>query len=32
VENGLKEGKTDEEIISAFKAEVKDKYPELKGL
>lgn len=32
VENGLKEGKTDDEIISAFKAEVKDKYPELQGL
>lgn len=32
VNNGLKEGKTDEEILAAFKAEVKDKYPELSGL
>ncbi len=32
VNNGLQEGRMDEEIISAFKAEVKDKYPELKGL
>ncbi len=32
VNNGLQEGKTDEEIINAFKAEVKDKYPELNGL
>ena len=32
VNNGLKEGKTDEEIINAYKLEIKDKYPELKGL
>ncbi len=32
VRNGLTEGKTDDEIIAAFKAEVKDKYPELQGL
>lgn len=29
---GIKEGLTDEEILNNFKNEVKDKYPELKGL
>jgi len=32
VRNGIKEGLADEQILDNFKKEVKDKYPELKGL